>query len=203
MVTVMKSFCLFLIAAFVVLSARGVEAKPESGTFLQGLNSPQYHFVEAKGLNRGFHVYVRLPEGYTQARQYPAVYLLDGGITFPMLTGYYRYLSLAEELPDLIIVGISYGTDSFEEGNFRSSDFTAPSPERSHYGGAPLFQNFLAAELIPMIEAEYSADPGRRIIFGQSLGGDSLSCIRHKPTQIYFGDTLPATRPCIAIFPSF
>jgi len=36
---------------------------------------------------------------------------------------------LAEEIPEAILVGISYGTDDWQQGNLRSTDFTAPSAE--------------------------------------------------------------------------
>jgi predicted alpha/beta superfamily hydrolase len=116
---------------------------------------------------------VRLPESYEENsdRAYPTIYLLDGGTTFPMLAGYYRYLSLGEEVPELIVVGISYGTEDRKNGNNRSHDFTAPSSEREHWGGAADFQKMLRTELLPLIEKTYRSDPKRRGIFGQSLGG--------------------------------
>ena len=140
---------------------------------LQGFGEARYHRLESKLLERGFHLFVRLPASYAaqEEAEFPVVYLLDGGVTFPLLAGYYTYLSLAEEVPDAILVGIGYGTDSFEEGNFRGTDFTAPSAEREHYGGAPRFQEMLRRELLPLIENEYRADPKRRVVFGQSLGG--------------------------------
>ena len=71
----------------------------------------------------------------------------------------------------MILVGISYGSDTFEGGNYRSSDFTAPAEDREWWGKASVFQAVLQDELIPLIESAYPADPKQRIIFGQSLGG--------------------------------
>ncbi len=53
----------------------------------------------------------------------------------------------------------------------RYSDFTAPAPDRDYWGGAGAFQRALADEIIPLVETRYNADPRRRILFGQSLGG--------------------------------
>ena len=66
---------------------------------------------------------------------------------------------------------ISYGSDTFETGNFRSTDYTAPSDEREWWGGASKFQKMLVQELFPLLESSYPARADRRIIFGQSLGG--------------------------------
>jgi len=141
--------------------------------YLQGLRDTRYERVEADELDRSFHVYTMLPESYDadSERVYPTIYVLDGGALFPLLAGYYRYLRLSDEVREAIIVGISYGSIDFEHGNYRSTDFTAPSDEREWWGGAAAFQRFLENDLIPAIEGQYRSDAGRRIIFGQSLGG--------------------------------
>ncbi len=141
--------------------------------FLQGLGDSHYTRIESEILARHFHVYVMLPDGYDQspAEDYPTIYLLDGGALFPLLSAYYRYLNFGKEIPDAIVVGISYGSDSFEDGNYRSTDYTAESSERDYWGGAGKFQSFLSDELLPFIERTYRSDANRRVIFGQSLGG--------------------------------
>jgi predicted alpha/beta superfamily hydrolase len=140
---------------------------------MQGLGDVRYHLLSSEMVGRGFHIFVRLPEGYSddEDASFPTVYLLDGGITFPLLSGHYRYLTFAEEVPAAILVGIGYGTDDWTRGNLRSTDFTAPSAEREHYGGASRFQEVLRTELFPLIEKTYRSDPDRRVVFGQSLGG--------------------------------
>lgn len=139
----------------------------------QVIADSRYHHVPVKDLNRGFHLLVRLPVNYPEKMKesYPVVYLLDGGMLFPMLSAYYRYLRLEELVPDMIVVGISYGASSFPEGNYRSHDYTAPSKERDHYGGAERFQQVLSEQILPLIEQNYRADPKKRYLFGQSLGG--------------------------------
>lgn len=142
-------------------------------TYLQGLGVVHYHRLDSRILKRPFHVYVRLPDDYkaVPGRSYPVTYLLDGGINFPLLSAYYHYLRAAEELPEMILVGISYGANTYEEGNFRSNDYTAASTERDWWGGAPDFQKVLEREVLPLVESAYPADPRHRILFGQSLGG--------------------------------
>lgn len=140
---------------------------------LQGLGDTRYHYVESEAIGRGYHIYVMLPDGYDESgdTRYPTVYVLDGGNLYPLLTAYYGYLQFGEDLADAIIVGISYGADTFADGNYRSTDYTAPSEERDYWGGAGRFQTFLSDELLPTIEGKYKSDDSRRIIFGQSLGG--------------------------------
>jgi predicted alpha/beta superfamily hydrolase len=179
----------FLVALTLCLAP--LQARPaelETG-LLQGLGDTRYHLLTSQILQRDFHVFVRLPERYREQPDhgFPTVYLLDGGITFPLLAGYYRYLSLAEELPDAILVGVSYGAESREEGNMRGTDFTAASPEREHYGGAPRFQTVLRQELLPLIEGEYRSDAARRIIFGQSLGGQFVLYTAQTDPGLFYG----------------
>jgi predicted alpha/beta superfamily hydrolase len=104
-----------------------------------------------------------------------------------MLTAYYRYLNFGEEVPDSIIVGISYGGDTFEEGNYRSTDYTAPSAERDFWGGAEKFQQFLGSELLPIIESGYASDETRRIIFGQSIGGQFVLFTALTKPNLFWG----------------
>lgn len=140
---------------------------------LQSLHSTFYHRLESEQLGRPLHVVVKTPPGYNDepARRYPAIYLLDGGATFPMLAGYYNYLVHQGSVPEALLVGLSYGSDDFEHGNYRSTDYTAPTDEREYWGGAAVFQQALKSELLPLIESQYRADPGRRVLFGQSIGG--------------------------------
>ncbi len=162
-----------LILLVLMYSIPGWAATDVDTRFLQGLGDVRYHEVESLNVGRSFHVYVMLPDDYEKSknRQYPTVYVLDGGALFPLFSAYSRYLNFGEEIPETIIIGISYGSDTFEGGNFRSTDYTAPSSERDHWGGAAKYQSFLSDELIPWVEKTYHSRPDRRIIFGQSLGG--------------------------------
>lgn len=156
--------------------------------YLQGLNNPIYEPFHSSTLDRSLHIYVRLPEGYAETdTQYPVVYLLDGGATFPMLGGYYNYLRAAGDVPDMIIVGLSYGSNDFRTGNMRSTDYTAPAEDRDHYGGASKFQHFLSDELFPALEAKYRINNKRRILFGQSIGGQFVLYTALTKPDLFWG----------------
>ena len=157
--------------------------------FLQGLGDTRYHHVESDGIGRDYHIYVMLPDGYDQSsnEKYPTIYLLDGGALFPLLSAYYRYLNFGEEIPNAIVVGISYGSDNFEGGNYRSTDYTAKSPERDYWGGAEKFQRFLSDELMPLIENTYHSRVDRRVIFGQSIGGQFVLYTALTKPNLFWG----------------
>lgn len=175
---------IFALSLLIVSSASAADMR-----YLQGLGDSHYALVESANVGRSYHVYVMLPDGYDAASNvtYPTIYLLDGGGLYPLMTAYYRYLNFGEEVPDSIIVGISYGGDTFEEGNYRSTDYTAPSDERDYWGGAAAFQAFLAEELFTRIEDEYRSDSSRRVIFGQSIGGQFVLYTALTEPNLFWG----------------
>ena len=115
------------------------------------------------------------------------MYVLDGGELYPLFASYSGYLAAGKEIPPLILVAISYGTDDWEQGNDRSHDYTAPTEEREHWGGAIDFQGFLENELIPFVEDKYRSDAKRRIVFGQSLGGQFVLFTAQTRPDLFWG----------------
>ncbi len=168
-----------------VLSTAGAERIETN--HLQSLGDIRYFPLRAEELDRGFHIFVDLPEDYSETQSsYPVVFMLDGGNTFPLLSALHHYLRFAAESPRIVLVGISYGADTFREGNWRQTDFTASASQRSFWGGAGAFQRMLSEELIPEIESRFRIDPKRRILFGHSLGGQFvLFNALTRPTLFY------------------
>jgi hypothetical protein len=151
------------------------------------MGDTRYHRLDSEVLGRPLHVYVRSPGQETPARRFPVVFVLDGGTFFPLLSAYYHALRWGDEVPEMILVGISYGSDRFEGGNYRASDFTAPASDREWWGGASRFQQSLEQELLPLIESAYPADPGRRVLLGQSLGGQFVLFSALTRPDLFFG----------------
>jgi len=182
----MRINALLLAAVFLVASASASEL---DARFLHGLGDSHYLQVESEVVGRDFHVYVMLPDDYDQDAEqtYPTIYVLDGGALFPLLVSYYGYLNFGEDVPDAIVVGISYGSDTFKGGNYRSTDYTAPSEERDYWGGAGTFQTFLSNELIPLVETNFRSRPDRRIIFGQSLSGQFVLYTALTEPKLFWG----------------
>lgn len=171
------------------LSTAAVFAQSVSIEGMQGLGDVRHHEIVSTSNGESYHVLIGLPHGYADSggERFPTVYVLDGGELFPLFASYSRYLRHAEEVPDLILVGISYGTDDWEAGNNRGHDYTAHTDEREHWGGADDFQSFLADELLPMIESEYRSRRDRRIVFGQSLGGQFVLYTAQTRPHLFWG----------------
>lgn len=139
---------------------------------LFGLGQRENFVLPSSAIGRDFHILVRLPRSYSASdRDYPLVVLLDGGILFPMLAPFQLMMELEGNADEVIMVGISYGGLGFSNGNFRSTDYTAPSPQVSYFGGASVFQSFLQEELLPHLMSSYRIKPSQRMLLGQSLGG--------------------------------
>jgi len=136
---------------------------------------------------RTYHIHVRVPDGYDPqgAQIYPVVYVLDGDSLWPILAANHLFLTYDDGLPEAIVVGIAYGSFS-PEINARSVDFMPPGAE-GREAGAPAFAQFLAGELLPLIEARYNADPGRRILFGQSRGGSFVLYSAFTDPDLFWG----------------
>jgi predicted alpha/beta superfamily hydrolase len=121
-----------------------------------------YFSIASKATGTTYHIYIRLPLDYAEqpARRYPLITLLDGDSAFPLLAPQHLFMTIDDQTPEAILVGIAYG--GFGPVNRRSHDFGE---------GAPAFQRFLAEELLPQVEQRVRADPTRRILVGQSFGG--------------------------------
>ena len=154
------------------LTQSNAHASEHDLTRLFGMGPVDSFTIQSELLERDFHIFVRKPLRYDGVDcDWPVVYLLDGGILFPMLSPLQLMMEFDELTPPVVMVGISYGGLGFSNGNYRSTDFTAPAEEPAFYGGASEFQDFLADELIPRIESDYRIDQGDSLILGQSLGG--------------------------------
>ena len=177
-----------MLITLLLLSSAIALADSLDSDLLQSLGEVKYHELKSPQLGRSLHIFVDLPEDYQASEQsYPTVYLLDGGNTFPLMASYHHYLRFGDEAPAIIIVGISYGADTFKEGNWRSTDYTAPSKERGFWGGAAVFQTVIKDEIFPLIEEGYRSDGEHRVIFGHSLGGQFVLFNALTKPELFFG----------------
>ncbi len=136
-----------------------------------------------------FDLYVALPEGYVAdgSVKYPVFYSTDASMGFAGLVQMYRLMAMGDDelpaLPPMILVGIdrarSSGVNSAVTRSFDLTPTSSPEYEAgaSSYLGAPVttggagtFLGILKNEIIPWVEAHYSAG-SERGIGGYSLGG--------------------------------
>jgi predicted alpha/beta superfamily hydrolase len=141
-----------------------------------------------------YELFIDLPPSYeTSTNNYPLVVLLDAYEIFGLQDQTYQQLIFLNEIPEMIIVGISYNIDGkfYSNGlreylDIRARDYT---PTHLTYeetvkkhgkgtadyirlsGGAQEFLLFIEKELLPFIMNEYRIDVTNSGLFGYSLGG--------------------------------
>lgn len=124
-------------------------------------------------VDQEYTILVALPPGYANSdKTYPTLYTMDGDLIFGAITQIARLLSIGQELPELIIIGIGYPVYWTETQPYRVRDYVpAGWLEDPHSGEAKNFVQFVRKELIPWVESEYRVDPEDRCYVGDSLGG--------------------------------
>jgi predicted alpha/beta superfamily hydrolase len=140
--------------------------------------------LSSTNVSQEYQLFISLPQTYTESNKtFPVLYVLDGNGMFPLVKPIIEQLQLAQLVPELIIVGIGYPTNTYmDTAALRGRDLTyiELTPEQkavSGYpwyeetGGAPRFFSFIAQELVPYIDREFRTDPDERALAGFSLGG--------------------------------
>lgn|SRR5690606_25738483 len=134
---------------------------------------------------RTYHLSVALPDSYrTSTQAYPVIYVLDGDFFFGMAAGLTRFSNWFRGVPEVIIVGISYGMEGYEQwGQLRELDFKIPEVrDAPPDSAANLFLDALTQEMIPFIEANYRTIPSDRCLYGYSSSGFFvLYALFHQP----------------------
>ena len=120
-----------------------------------------------------YELHILLPGGYKNSqKKYPVVYLMDSQWDFPLVKSIYGEYYYDGFIPDMIIVGVTWGGANPNPDSLRARDYTPTNEKRSpQSGGADKFLTFMKDELFPFIESNYKADPSNRTLMGCSLGG--------------------------------
>lgn len=135
------------------------------------LYNAERKIIFSENVDDTFNIFISLPDSYDNSiKSYPVLYVLDGDIAFGMAASIARYLQIGENIPELIVVGIGYGSLDKSAGEKRKRDYR---PAKT--GGAEYFLKFLEDELIPLIETNYRTIPENKTIDGYSIGG--LFCL--------------------------
>ncbi|MBI1212777.1 MAG: hypothetical protein GC190_15040 [Alphaproteobacteria bacterium] len=139
--------------------------------------------MHSKQTGDDYEILVATPPGYPEpGKLYPVVYALDADYSFALTRNVIEHFVEREDLPPMILVGIAYpgaATDRDIYKRTRTRDYTPIFVRTGGYGlefqkvsgGAPKFKAFMAAELFPVIEHKFAADPNDRTIIGHSYGG--------------------------------
>jgi predicted alpha/beta superfamily hydrolase len=133
-------------------------------------------------------VRIALPPSYGHGdRSYPALWVTDASLSFPLVVGLMNWLHTVQELPELIVIGVG-APDESDHAEFsarRTYDFypmprwvnagpgaarmEALSTEMTAGGGADALLSFLVDELRPRLATEFRFDDHGRV--GFSGGG--------------------------------
>ncbi len=120
-----------------------------------------------------YELHIFLPGSYKAGnKKYPVVYLMDSQWDFPLLKSLYGQHYYDGFIPELIIVGVTWGGINPNPDSLRARDYTPTREARlPQSGGADKFLAFMKNELFPFIETNYKADNKNRTLMGCSLGG--------------------------------
>ena len=165
--------CLFLYAS--EFAAAQTSTPPNSQSFPKvTIGGSQIRTMKSAATSRDYDLYIHLPSNYGQdsSKKYPVLYILDGQWDFKLMDSVLGGLVYDKFVPEMIMVGISYSGEHPDYDGLRAMDYTpVAAPDKKGSGDGPKFFQFLKTELIPFMEANYQADPSRRILQGSSLGG--------------------------------
>lgn len=116
---------------------------------------------------------ILLPGGYKNSgKKYPVLYLMDSQWDFPLAKSLYGQHYFDGFIPEMIIVGITWGGTNPNPDSLRARDYTPTNEKRlPQSGGADKFLSFIQTELFPFVQSKYRTDTTDRILMGCSLGG--------------------------------
>ena len=120
-----------------------------------------------------YELQIMLPGGFKNSnKKYPVIYLMDSQWDFPLLKCLYGEHYFDGFVPELIVVGVTWGGVNPNPDSLRARDYTPTNEARlPQSGGADKFLSFMKDELFPFIETNYKADKNNRTLMGCSLGG--------------------------------
>jgi len=107
----------------------------------------------------------------------PILFVLDADMSFAMTYDIVRWLRWGREIPEVAIIGISYGKTQADWWQKRSRDYTTCMDKTEIWGkwelagGGENFINFIEKELLPFIQNQYNLESSNRTIIGLSFGG--------------------------------
>jgi len=120
-----------------------------------------------------YEFHILLPGGYKNSnKKYPVVYLMDSQWDFPVVKSIYGQQYFDGFIPELIVVGVTWGGINPNPDSLRARDYTPTTEARlPQSGGADKFLDFMKNELFPFVEKNYKVDNDNRVLMGCSLGG--------------------------------
>ena len=179
---------LAIISLFLIVSVLKLAGQNNTGPVI---NQKQEHTIKSKINGTEYHLQISLPQHYSSndSIHYPVLYLLDGGLAFPVAHAARTSMDMFGGLENVIIIGIEYEWEqsltpwfinrtkdytptkdiSFEKNPAYLKTFAIPEGGLST-GAADVFLNVIRKEIIPFIDRQYKTSSDRGIS-GHSFGG--------------------------------
>jgi hypothetical protein len=134
-------------------------------------------FVKSQNLYR--ELTVSLPPSYKidPKRTYPLLFLLDGDYLFDPFEGAIKYGYYWDDLPELIIVGLSQDKE-------RDADCALDEASGLPEGSGADFFEFIGGELIPYLQKKYRISPFK-IIAGHDVTASFLNLYLYKDAPLF------------------
>ena len=153
---------------------------------------------------RDFRLVVGLPYSYGSqpTKRYPVLYILDGYWDFNLVSGMYGNLLYDKDIPEFILVGLSYPGAKPNFDSLRTYDYSPVldpmrDPKGLTTGHGPEFLSALRNEIIPFVQKQYRVDTSFRALGGSSLGGIFALYAAYEAPNLFQGiiAASPAIKP--------
>ena len=135
--------------------------------------------IESQNLKEKRIISISLPPSYKKEKdkKFPILVLLDGDYLFNPVNGALDYGYFWDDLPEIIVVGIHQNKNNEREADCEISQSTGAPEEK----GIQFF-DFIASELLPILEKKYRIAPFK-IIAGHDLtaGFMNLFLLKNEP----------------------
>lgn len=168
----MKQRLLFL-GIFTILFNYGSSQNTEVN-----LDETQTKWIKSEYVNDEFLIKSYIPANLSiPLDSLPILFVLDADMSFAMTYDIVRWLRWGREIPEVAIIGISYGKTQADWWQKRSRDYSTCQDKTELWGkwefagGGENFINFIENELFPYIKNQYNLKSLNRTIVGLSLGG--------------------------------
>jgi hypothetical protein len=128
--------------------------------------------VFSKIVNQEYDLYINLPGGYKDStKTFPVLYLVDGQWDFTLGYTIYGQQFYDGFVPEMVIVGITWGGNKPNYDQLRGRDLTpTQTMQQQPSGNATKFLESIRKEIIPFVESKYRVNKDRGL-WGSSYGG--------------------------------
>ncbi|MBD3581796.1 alpha/beta hydrolase-fold protein [Flavobacterium selenitireducens] len=139
--------------------------------------------VKSKKLGVSREISIALPPSYKKDkdRKFPLLILLDGEYLMPAFTGALDYGAYWEDIPEMIVVGISQN-----KNGERDADTTFDKETGLPEGKGADFFDFIGTELVPIIEKSYRVAP-LKLIAGHDMTAGFANYFLYKDIPVFDG----------------